>query len=151
MTIRPVKPTDIELLTDLFEGYRKYYRKDPDRKTALEFLSNRIQQMDSKIYVCENADRQLVGFVQLYPLFSSTRMKKLWLLNDLFVHPDARGLGISKLLIARAKQLAKDTKAAGLMLETEITNRIGNRLYPATGFKLNEASNFYDWENLENN
>ncbi len=149
MIIRPASNKDLEPLTDLFEGYRKYYRKDPDRKTALEFLSNRIQLMDSKIYVCENADTQLVGFVQLYPLFSSTRLKKLWLLNDLFVHPNARGLGISKLLIARAKQLAKDTKAAGLMLETEISNQIGNQLYPATGFKLNEASNFYDWDNLE--
>ncbi len=147
MTIRLVKPADIEPLTDLFEGYRKFYRKDPNRKTAQAFLSDRIINMDSKIYVCENAEAELVGFVQLYPIFSSTRMKKLWLLNDLFVHPDARGLGISKLLISRAKQLAKDTKAAGLMLETEISNQIGNRLYPATGFKLNEGSNFYDWEN----
>jgi len=76
-------------------------------------------------------------------------MKRLWLLNDLFVHQDARGHGISKLLIERAKQLAKDTNAAGLMLETEVSNHIGNQLYPATGFKLNEASNFYDWDNEE--
>ncbi len=71
-------------------------------------------------------------------------MKRLWLLNDLFVAKEFRGQGISKLLIERAKQLAEQTHAAGLLLETEKTNEIGNQLYPSAGFNL-EANNFYFW------
>jgi len=72
-------------------------------------------------------------------------LKRLWLLNDLFVKKDFRGQGISKLLIDRCKQLVKETNAKGLMLETEKTNAIGNWLYPQEGFVLNKTSNFYLW------
>lgn len=147
MTIRSATINDLVPLTTLFEGYRTFYRKAANPEAAKEFLSNRLEEMDSKIYVCENTTGQLIGFVQLYPIFSSTKMKRLWLLNDLFVHADARGLGVSKMLITRAKQLATETKAAGLMLETEVTNDIGNQLYPSTGFKRIETSNFYEWTN----
>jgi hypothetical protein len=51
------------------------------------------------------------------------------------------------MLIGAAKDLTKSTKASCLLLETEKTNSIGNVLYPAEGFILNESSNFYQWEN----
>lgn len=72
-------------------------------------------------------------------------MKKLWLLNDLFVNPEFRGLGISVALIDEAKALCRRTNACGLSLETAKTNHIGNPLYLKTGFVLNDAHNFYDW------
>lgn len=72
-------------------------------------------------------------------------MKKLWLLNDLFVSPDYRGKGISKMLINSAKQLAKKIGACGVGLETEKSNIIGNNLYPNSDFELNENHNFYFW------
>ena len=75
-------------------------------------------------------------------------MKRLWLLNDLFVDPDSRGKGVSIRLIERAKELAKDTDACGLILETGKNNKVGNKLYPKMGFTLNEASNFYEWDVL---
>ena len=70
----------------------------------------------------------------------------MWLLNDLFVEPDYRGKGISKMLINQAKNLAKKTDACGVLLETETTNDIGNRLYPQEGFHL-EENNYYFWTN----
>lgn len=75
------------------------------------------------------------------------RMKRWWLLNDLFVKPEFRGNGFSKLLMERCKALAMETDAAGLSLETEISNHIGNRLYPEVGFELDREHNFYFWEN----
>jgi GNAT superfamily N-acetyltransferase len=98
------------------------------------------------IYVADE-ENELLGFTQLYPQFTSTRMKRSWLLNDLFVLPEHRERGISKQLIEMAKQLAIKTNAAGLLLETEKTNAVGNKLYPSTGFVMNETSNFYWWEN----
>ena len=83
----------------------------------------------------------------MYPLFSSTRMKKFWLLNDLFVNSNHRGKGVSIGLIEKAKQLVKETNACGMSLETEKSNLIGNNLYPKTGFELNESCNFYEWSN----
>jgi hypothetical protein len=48
-----------------------------------------------------------------------------------------------------AKNLALKTNAAGLLLETEKNNQVGNRLYLSTGFAMNETSNFYWWENRQ--
>lgn len=135
---------DIETLTDLFEGYRIFYRKTPDRAAAEEFLRERLMQVDSEIFLAWE-EGQAAGFVQLYPVFSSTRMKRLWLLNDLYIAPDFRGKGLSLLLIDRAKKLALETNACGVLLETEKSNDIGNQLYPRAGFVQNEVSNFYEW------
>lgn len=73
-------------------------------------------------------------------------MKKFWLLNNLFVHPDFRSKGISIELIQKAKNLVVKSKACGMYLETDKTNLIGNKLYPKTGFKLNTIANFYEWD-----
>ncbi|MEW5316361.1 MAG: hypothetical protein WDW38_007740 [Sanguina aurantia] len=74
-------------------------------------------------------------------------MKKLYQLNDLYVDPAHRGKGVSKLLIARAKQLVLETSAAGFMLETKKSNVIGNSLYSSSGMKMTSSDhNYYDWQ-----
>lgn len=145
MNYRKATLKDIDQVAKLFDGYRVFYKKESDVKKAQLFLEERIMNNDSEIFVAENDDHKLLGFVQLYPLFSSTRMKKLWLLNDLFVDANYRGKEISVGLINRAKQLVKETNACGMFLETEKSNLIGNNLYPKTGFELNKGSNFYEW------
>lgn len=147
MKIRKVEKSDLMQLSELFDGYRVFYRKESDIEGATAFLTERLEEKDSEIFVAENDGQKLAGFVQLYPLFSSTRMKKLWLLNDLYVNPEYRGQQVSKMLIERGKQLVKETAACGMFLETEKSNLIGNNLYPKTGFKLNEGSNYYEWNN----
>ncbi len=136
----------IDQVVDLFDAYRVWYRKDSNKEMARNFLLQRMRNGESIIYGCESINGQLIGFTQLYPIFSSVRMKRMWLLNDLFVNPDFRGNGISKMLINQAKELCKKTNACGILLETETTNDIGNKLYPAIGFEL-EENNFYFWTN----
>ncbi len=146
MIIRKATIEDIRQLAVLFDAYRVFYEKDSDTAKARAFLSDRIQQNESVIFVAENEENILTGFVQLYPLFSSTRMKRLWLLNDLFVAPEQRGRGISVALIDAAKELCRSTDSCGMMLETAKSNTIGNRLYPKTGFELDNAHNYYSWD-----
>ena len=144
MRVREAKLSDLKNLSVLFNSYRMFYGKKFDLKVAEEFLRSRIKKKDSKIFVCD-FNNELSGFVQLYPLFSSTRVSKYWLLNDLYVDVNKRGKGFSKFLIERSKELVIESKACGMMLETEKSNDIGNKLYPSTGFKKNELSNFYEW------
>jgi GNAT superfamily N-acetyltransferase len=133
----------------LFDMYRVFYQKTSDITAATDFLKDRLTQNDSQIFllVAEN-ETQVVGFTQLYPLWSSTRMGKLWLLNDLFIHPAHRGHGFAHLLMERAKQLARETNAVGVMLETAKTNDIGNKLYPKAGFELDTQFNWYHWTTI---
>ncbi len=135
---------DVEELSLLFDAYRVFYEKETDLEGAAFFLSERIIKEESVIYIARTKGI-MVGFTQLYPLFSSTNMNRIWLLNDLYLHPDYRGLKISNLLLDRAKQLALETKAIGISLETARTNIPGNALYPKAGFKLDEDNNYYFW------
>lgn len=144
--IRKATLQDIGQLSELFDQYRIFYQKEPDLPAAEQFLTERIENRDSEIFVAES-EGEILGFVQLYPVFSSTRMKRYWLLNDLFVHENYRGKGFSKQLIEKAKEIAKLTDAGGILLETGKTNDIGNKLYPGCGFELYDEVNFYEWTN----
>src|SRR5215213_8909774 len=83
-TIRKATIHDIDPLAELFDQYRVFYKKDPDIAAGTVFLKERILREESEIFIGEEEDGRLSGFVQLYPIFSSTRLKRLWLLNDLF-------------------------------------------------------------------
>lgn len=144
--IQHPKKEQLTVLAKLFDAYRVFYRKESDFEGAIAYLSERMEQNDSVLFIAEK-DGEVVGFTQLYPLFSSTNMRRLWLLNDLFVAPEHRGENISKLLIVAAQAYCKSTQALGLSLETEKTNQIGNSLYPKMGFEKDEAHHFYFWEN----
>lgn len=145
--IRKATLEDVHALAPLFDAYRVFYEKASDVNAAATFLKDRLALNEANIFVAE-VDGALVGFTLLYPLFSSTRMKRLWLLNDLYVKPEFRGQGHSIALIDAAKSLAKTTGAAGLMLETAKSNIIGNQLYPKTGFVCDDDHNYYSWDTL---
>ncbi|MBB4806097.1 GNAT superfamily N-acetyltransferase [Chryseobacterium defluvii] len=145
---RKATSQDLVQLAKLFDQYRVFYNKESDIPAAEIFLKDRIENKDSEIFVAEK-DGRLVGFVQLYPIFSSTRMCRYWLLNDLYVNENHRGKGYSKELIEEAKELCRLSKASGVLLETGKSNDIGNQLYPACGFELYNSVNFYEWANKQ--
>ena len=146
MKSRKATKLDIKDLSKLFDKYRIFYENKTDVETAEKFLNQRLQNGESEIFVAENEESKIVGFIQLYPIFSSTRMQKLWLLNDLFVDENYRGKGVSVLLINQSKKLCKQTEACGLILETAKTNEIGNHLYHKTVFTLDIEHNYYSWD-----
>ena len=78
------------------------------------------------------------GFVHLYPVFSSTNLTRQWILNDLYVVPEARKHGVAHALMDRARQFAEATQADGLMLETATDNHTAQRLYERLGWKRDE-------------
>lgn len=144
--IRKVIISDLPQLASLFDQYRVFYHKESDIPAAENFIRERIENKDSEIFIAEE-DGILTGFVQLYPIFSSTRMQRYWLLNDLYVNENHRGKGFSKALIEESKDLCRSSKACGILLETGKGNDIGNQLYPACGFELYDSVNFYEWSN----
>ena len=143
--IRKATADHLDELAVLFNAYRVFYGKPSDETGAKAFLHERLTNHDSTIFVSFSG-WIMTGFTQLYPLFSSTRMKKLWLLNDLYVHEDFRGRGLSKALIEQAKILCRESGACGFMLETAKTNLVANQLYQSAGLELDGEHNVYNWE-----
>ncbi|MEQ8364008.1 MAG: GNAT family N-acetyltransferase [Cyclobacteriaceae bacterium] len=145
MIIRKAELGDLRSLAELFDEYRVFYKKKSDVIEAKSFLQARIENKESEIFVSFNDENVMTGFTQLYPLFSSTRMQRFWLLNDLYVNANYRRQGFSVALIERAKKLCRDSGSCGMMLETAKSNVEGNKLYPKAGFELDKDHNYYEW------
>ena len=137
--IRQAGAEDVDLVAPLFDAYRQFYAQPSDLALARSFISERLTRAESVIFLAER-DGRPVGFVQLYPLFSSTaaRPRRLWLLNDLYVAPEARSGGLGRALMDRARQLAEATDAVGLELATARTNVRAQRLYESLGYRIDE-------------
>jgi ribosomal protein S18 acetylase RimI-like enzyme len=133
--IRAAKASDLTALSLLFDAYRVFYRMPTDVKLARRFIGSRLKQKDSVIFVAENHARDLLGFVQLYPSFSSTAAAPIYVLNDLFVAPKGRQHGIGEALMQAAFVHAKKKGCARLDLGTERTNRTAQRLYEKQGYQ----------------
>src|SRR6266702_6632429 len=91
---------DLEALVPLFDGYRRFYGQPADLVAARAFLSERIKRNESVIFLAIR-EGSVAGFTQLYPSFSSVAAERLWILNDLFVAPDARRTGAGRALLDR--------------------------------------------------
>lgn len=145
MNIRQAKTDDIGRLAALFDAYRQFYARPSDLAMSREFISQRLQRDESVIFLAEE-EGETLGFVQLYPVFSSTspRPGRLWLLNDLFVTPAARGRGVGRHLMDRARRLAEETGACGLELATARTNHNAQALYESLGYRRDD--DFFHYE-----
>ncbi|MCE8016479.1 GNAT family N-acetyltransferase [Halomonas sp. MCCC 1A17488] len=135
MPVRPATLDDLEPLSALLDGYRQFYRQEPNLEGARRFLQARLSRGDSHVLVHEGPQGELQGFVQLYPLLSTVRLAPLWLLNDLFVSPEARRSGVGRALMQAARELAESHGVAHLKLATEITNRTAQALYESLGWQ----------------
>ena len=124
----------------LFDAYRQFYKRPPDLEAARRFLSARLAKQDSVFYLAhaDGAGSRAVGFVHLYPSYESLTMKPMWILYDLYVAPEARGKGVGEALMHRATELARETGACCLALETAIDNTTAQALYEKLGYVRDE-------------
>jgi GNAT superfamily N-acetyltransferase len=138
---------DVDDLLPLFRGYLRFYRRPDDAAPARAFLADRIGNGESVVFLARAAaSGEALGFVQLYPAFASTRLARSWILNDLFVAEAARGRGVSKALMEAARQLAVDTQACEMMLQTARTNAVAQSLYASLGWVRDDEFLVYTLE-----
>jgi GNAT superfamily N-acetyltransferase len=140
-SIRRAAVADLPALVPLFDAYRRFYEQPGDMARAEDFLRERLTREESVVLLAER-DGAAVGFTQLYPLFSSVRTARLWLLNDLFVVESARRSGVARALLDAAADFARRDGACGLMLETGRDNVAARALYRAAGWN-EDASQWY--------
>lgn len=128
---------DVDRVAALFDDYRRFYEQASDPDGAMSFIRERVEKSESVIFLAMH-EREggpfAAGFVQLYPIFSSVSMVRVWLLNDLFVHPECRRLGVGRALMEHAIAFARETGYARVELATAEDNHEAQALYEDLGF-----------------
>jgi len=133
LIVKRIDASAAELVFELFDKYRMFYKQPSDIKLAESFITERLSNAESVIYVAL-IDGQPVGFIQLYPKYSSMRAIKNWILNDLYVDKACRKQGIASQLIQAAMDFAKANNARFVQLETQKDNYTAQSLYESVGF-----------------
>ncbi|MGE8067604.1 N-acetyltransferase family protein [Pseudomonas sp. NPDC089569] len=126
----------LDMLTPLFVKYREFYGSLPYPDSSRAFLEKRLRRKESVIYLAlADDDDKLMGFCQLYPSFSSLSLKRVWILNDIYVAEDARRQLVADHLIRTAKKMAKETNAVRMRVSTSSNNKVAQKTYESIGFK----------------
>jgi len=137
ITVRQAVLSDLEALVPLFDGYRQFYGCPSDISTAREFLLARFNHGESVLFIAHK-DNAPVGFTQLYPSFSSVSLARVFVLNDLFVHEQARRKGAASKLMTAAIEFSKSLGAVRVSLSTATANETAQALYQSAGWKRDE-------------
>lgn len=140
-TISRAGPADLDVLATLFDAYRTFYGQTPDLPLARQWLRERLRFGESVVLVAKRGG-VAVGFVQLYPMFSSVRTSRTWILNDLYVDAGARRRGVARALLDASAAFARGDGAAGISLETTQDNAAARALYRAAGWN-EDATQWY--------
>lgn len=136
--VRQASIYDLDTLVPLFDGYRQFYRQTADPARARAFLAERFAHLESIVLLACDEQGVGLGFVQLYPLFSSVSTARIYLLNDLFVAPPARRQGVASALLRAAAEHARALGAARLWLQTQQHNTSAQALYESLGWRRDD-------------
>ena len=131
--IRQASVADIALLVPLFDAYRVFYGKSSDFALARTFLLERFQHNQSVLFIALQSNGTAVGFTQLDPSFSSVSAARTFILNDLYVVPEARRSGVAAKLLEAAANYGRAVGAIRLSLSTAIDNETAQALYASQG------------------
>ena len=134
VVIRQATVADLDLIVPLFDAYRRFYRLASDPERGRRFLLDRFAHNQSVIFLAFDG-HEAIGFTQLYPSFSSVSMARIFILNDLFVVPEARGRGAGAALLNAAAEYGRRAGAVRLTLSTELTNTTAQAVYEHNGWK----------------
>jgi GNAT superfamily N-acetyltransferase len=115
ITIRPATPADVPLILDFVRALAVYERA-PDAVVATEADLLRDGFGPNPFYFCliaEN-DNQPAGFAFYFFDYSTWLGRPGIYLEDIFVHPEFRGLGIGKALLQKVAAVALEKNCARL-------------------------------------
>ena len=121
----------------LFDAYRQFYRQPSDPERARDFLRERFERQQSVIYLSYEGD-VTTGFTQLYPSFSSGSLARIFILNDLFVTPEARTRNGNRTTKRRRRPWTARRCAAACVIDRS-GNREAQCVYERLGWKRDTA------------
>jgi GNAT superfamily N-acetyltransferase len=143
-TIRPATQADVPEILKFIRALAAYER-EPDAVTATEAGLLRDGFGANPFYFCLMAeeDGRPAGFALYFYNYSTWLGRPVLYLEDLFVHPEFRGLGIGKALLQRVAAIALEKGCQRLQWEVLDWNTPAIEFYRAMGAEFLD-----EWRNV---
>ena len=148
MNYKIIKATNenINQVGKLFDLYRQFYKYKSNLHESTNYISERVRNNESIIFLALTENNNSAGFVQLYETFGSLDLGKIIILYDLYVKEDHRKNNIGRQLMIRSHEYAKKINAKRIQLSTATDNFIGQSLYESLGYVKDIDFYTYDFE-----
>jgi len=128
--ITQLYPLMIEYIVDFYEQPKP---KEEELKGLMEHLLNNPA---SGLQFVAEFEGKLVGFATLYFTFSTLRVKRQAVLNDLFVKADIRGKKVGEKLFLTCLQYIRENGFCSMTWETAKDNVVAQSLYNKMGGEI---------------
>ena len=131
--IRAANATDVPIILKLIRGLAEYERAASEVAISeAELLRDGFG--DQPLFECliAEADAAPVGLALFFPIYSTWKGPSIHL-EDLFVLPTARGLGIGKALLTHVASIARERGCARLQWDVLDWNQPAIDFYQALG------------------
>ncbi|MDE2448518.1 MAG: GNAT family N-acetyltransferase [Gammaproteobacteria bacterium] len=131
--IRPIRRADYEEWRPLWDGYNAFYGRSGTTSLPEEITRatwERFFDATEPVHalVAEEEGR-VVGLVHYLYHRSTTRLRDVCYLQDLFTAPALRGRGIGRHLINAVYDAARTAGCSRVYWQTQVTNQPGRALY----------------------
>lgn len=107
IVLRPATRADIPLILELIHALAEYEREPDAVEATGDLLEEQLfgEHPGAEVIIAE-VDGQGAGFALFFHNFSTWRGRRGLYLEDLFVRPEFRGLGLGRALMIRLAKLA---------------------------------------------
>ncbi|MBY6037355.1 GNAT family N-acetyltransferase [Fictibacillus nanhaiensis] len=136
--IRPANLKDLPSLRNLMHSYIVdfYKGKTPQGSKLENHIVHLLKSEEAGTqFVAEAEDGPLAGFATLYFSFSTTRLQKIAILNDLFIDEQYRGSGLGENMFKHVLNYTKKEGFAYMSWQTAQDNEPAQALYEKMGGK----------------
>lgn len=131
--IRDARLDEIPDLMPLLRAYCDFYECDPTDDGLKAFAEKMLTESRwGCLLIARELDRT-IGFAALAWKWSSLRGSLVGYLDDLYVHPDARGKGVADALISVCAERASENGATALVWLTADDNHRAQAVYDRLG------------------
>ena len=144
MEIDVVTEADLSDLLPLMRGYCDFYMVDPGDEDLLSLARVLLDDPDHEGFqlIARDGDGNPIGFATVYWSRSTLAAARTAVMNDLFVHPDARGSGLAEALIEECRVRAGRGDAVSMGWRTAMDNLPAQRVYDRIGARRSEWLNY---------
>ncbi len=133
--ISTVNEADLAELLPLMRGYCDFYSVDPSDAGLLAMSRALIADPEHEGFqlIARDGAGRATGFATVFWTWATSSATRIGVMNDLFVHPDARGSGAADELIAECARRARDHGASSLDWQTARDNHRAQKVYDRAG------------------
>jgi GNAT superfamily N-acetyltransferase len=141
--VRRAVPGDHGELLALMRLYCDFYGTYPSDDSLLELISSLLDNPREGVQLLAREGENAIGFATIYWTWSSTRAKRIGVMNDLYVLREVRGSGVADALVRACREECRANGASRLEWQTAPGNTRAQAFYDRLGATREEWIDYW--------